>query len=404
MNNPPRKSFFLISQVFFPDEVSTANLFTQLCVKIAEDKEFKVMVWCAQPSYNFHKRQPRGLLHKNVEIIFLPSTNFHKEKVVGRLINYFSFAFSVIVKLLFTNDKTPVFTHTTPPSLGIFIALICRIKKRTFNYILLDIFPDGLIRLGKLRKKSLFVKIWQSTHLSALKRSSRIIVIGRDMQNWLFNFYPESTVKTQLINLWQDETLIQPKDFSSNPFILKHRMNDKFVVQYSGNMGLWTELRTLGETVNMNPEKVLFCFIGGGMRKKELVDFFNDKIPANVIMFPFLSNNDYADSVTACHVACVTLQRNLEGIAVPSKIYGIMAAGIPVIGIVPKMSEISLIIEEEKCGLVIEPGDKKALVEAIQYLKNNTSTREEMGKRGREAFLRKYSLTKIAEEYKEIIL
>jgi colanic acid biosynthesis glycosyl transferase WcaI len=148
---------------------------------------------------------------------------------------------------------------------------------------------------------------------------------------------------------------------------------------------------------------VLFCFIGGGMRRNELLGSFRNKNPENVVFFPFLSNTDYSLSVTACHVAFVTLQKNLTGIAVPSKIFGIMAAGIPVIGIVPRNSEISYIIEEEKCGIVIDPGDTKGLLNALNLLKNNEEIRREMGLNGRKAFLNKYTLSIIAEYYIKMI-
>jgi len=145
-----QRSFFLISQVFYPDEVSTANLFTKLCAKIAEDDNYLVNVWCAQPSYNCLIRQPRNVKYKNIQIKYLASTNFKKGIFFGRLINYITFAISVIFNLVLSKDKSAVFTHTTPPSLGIIIALLCKIKNRRFNYILLDIFPEGLIRLGKI--------------------------------------------------------------------------------------------------------------------------------------------------------------------------------------------------------------------------------------------------------------
>lgn len=394
-----KSSFFLISQVFYPDEVSTANLFTNLCSVLAEDEHIDVQVWCAQPSYSCLKRQPKYITHNNISISFLASTNFKKEILLGRLINYLTFTISVVLKLLFTKDKTPVFTHTTPPTLGIILAFICRIKKRKFNYVLLDIFPEGLVRLGKMSPKSIIVRLWNTTYRAALKRSYHIIVIGRDMGKWLLEFCPKVSEKVYYIPIWQDDNLINPIAYESNPFIIEHKLEETFVVQYSGNMGLWNDIRTLGEVVNQKLKDVVFMFIGGGMRKNELLDSINEPDSENVLFFPFLSNSDYSNSVTACHIALVSLQDGLEGMAVPSKIAGIMAAGIPVIAIVPEESEIAYIVKEENCGIVVRPGDINALINAIMELKANSSLSMQMGINGRVAFAKKYTTSIISKQY-----
>lgn len=397
------KKFFLISQVFYPDEVSTANLFTKLSAKIAEDKNIMVNVWCAQPSYSILKRQPKHLVYKNMNITYLHSTNFKKDYFFGRLINYLTFTLSVVIKLIFSKDKTPVFTHTTPPSLGIIISLICKLKKRKFIYVLLDIFPDGLVRLGKFKEKSLWVKIWEKINRRTFKRCHQIVVIGRDMKKWLLNFYPEAQDKIHYIPLWQDETLIRPVKFEQNPFVKEYKLNKKFVVQYSGNMGLWNDMEILGKVTRFQWNDIQFMFIGGGMRKKELLTAMDNPVPEYVQLIPFLSNKEYAYAVSACHIALVSLQKDLEGMAVPSKIIGIMAAAIPVIAVVPDESEIAVIVHEENCGLVVSPGDVRALKEAIETLKNNVVLRKQMAQNGRLAFEKKYTTSIVAEKYKQLL-
>ena len=139
------------------------------------------------------------------------------------------------------------------------------------------------------------------------------------------------------------------------------------------------------------------------MRKKELLDSFGDEMPANIMFLPFQSRKNLGDVLTACHVALISLAGSLEGMAVPSKIYGIMAAGIPVVANVPRNSEIAFIVEEEHCGLVVEPGDIEKLTKAIQFLKNNPEKRAIMGKNAREAFEKKYSVMIIAQKYRLLL-
>ena len=147
------KKFLLISQVFYPDQVSTANFFTNLCSVLAEDN-IEVEVWSAHPSYTESKRQPKTLEYKGIKIRYLSSTNFSKSSLPGRIINTLTFTVSAGLKVLFSRDKTPVWTHTTFPFVGILLSFICSFKKRKFIYILLDIFPEGLIRVGRVSKKN----------------------------------------------------------------------------------------------------------------------------------------------------------------------------------------------------------------------------------------------------------
>jgi colanic acid biosynthesis glycosyl transferase WcaI len=396
------EKILLITQVFYPDEVSTANLFTNLCSVLVEE-HVDVEVWCSQPSYTVLKKQPKSIILHGIKIFFLPSTNYKKTNLLGRLTNYFSFTISVVLKLIFSREKTPVFTHTTPPTLGIIISFICSFKKRKFVYVLLDIFPEGLVRLGNMSKKNVFVRFWQYLFIISLKKSEKIIVIGRDMKKWTEDIYPQAGNKTEYIPLWQDEKLIFPQDYSRNTFVIENKLTDKFVIQYSGNMGLWNEMSTMGKAVRENLKDVVFLFVGGGMRKKELLEAISEENIKNVMILPFQPNDSFNTILSACHVGLVTMRDNLEGMAVPSKIYGIMAAGKPIIALVPLNSEIAYIVTEENCGFVVKPGDVEEFIRVICLLKKDENLRIRMGQNSRMAFEEKYSTRKIAGRYKLLI-
>jgi colanic acid biosynthesis glycosyl transferase WcaI len=396
------RKFLLISQVFYPDQVSTANLFTNLCSVLAEDN-IDVEVWAAHPSYTKLQRQPRSLIYNGINIHFLPSTNFSKRSLPGRILNEFTFIFSVCVKLFFSRETYPVWTHTTPTFLGIIIAPICSLKKRRFVYILLDIFPEGLIRLGKVSSGNVFIRLWQRLFKNTLKRCEKIIVIGRDTKEWLVSLCSECAERTEYIPLWQDVKLVFPLNFDQNRFVLEKGLSGKFIVQYSGNMGIWNEVRTLGKAVRQNIDNVDFIFIGGGLRRKEFFGEFPIEEQKNIRMFPFQPNEVFNESINASHVHLVTLQDRMEGIAVPSKIYGILAAGKPVIAMVPEKSEIAYIVREENCGIVLDPTDLDGLIQAICLLKSDGELTAKFGSNSRKAFENKYTTSIIAERYKLVL-
>jgi colanic acid biosynthesis glycosyl transferase WcaI len=399
----PYKKILLISQVFYPDEVAVANLFTNLCVVLVKTGEIDIEVWCSHPSYTNNRRQQNHREYKGISIYYLASTNFPKYKILGRAVNFFTFSLSVICKMLFSTEKSIVISHTTPPLLAVLISFICRIKKRRNLIILMDIFPDGLIRLNKVSQNNLFIRIWQRLNVSAFKQSYRIVVIGRDMMEWILRIYPEGIKNVVYIPLWQDDKLIKPIYFAENPFIIENRLQDSFVVQYSGNMGLWNEMKTIGQAVNRNLKGVIFLFIGGGMRRDELLNSFENPVPENVLHFPFVPNETYSYTVSACHVSLVSVRCGLEGMAVPSKIIGIMAAGIPVIALVPFNSEIAYIVREDNCGIVIDPDDTDSLIDAILKLKKDEKLRSTLGANGRSAYEKKYTTDLIAKRYMDLI-
>ena len=395
------KKFLLISQVFYPDQVSTANLFTGLCSLLVEEN-IEVEVWSAHPSYTNFKRQPKRILYKGVNIIYLPSTNFDKSTIAGRSVNILTFMISASLKLLFSKEKIPVWALTNPPFLGILLSHICSLKKRKFIYVLLDIFPEGLVRLGKVSRRNIFIKLWQHLFVLTLKKSEVIIVIGRDTEQFVVDICHECQDRIEYIPHWQDEDLIFPVDFDKNNFVTEKGLKESFVVQYSGNIGIWNEVRTMGRAVKKNIENVFFIFVGGGIKKPELLSEFEIKDQKNVLMLPFQDNIDFNNIMAASHVHLVTLKQGLEGMAVPCKIYGILAAGRPVIALVPEHSEIANIVREENCGLVVDPDDLDGLINAITFLKDSDGIRRQMGQNGRNAFENKYTTRIAAKAYKKI--
>jgi len=396
------KKFFLVSQVFYPDEVSTASLFTVLCRQLVI-KGIDVEVWAGQPSYTHAKKWIKDTIFKGINIKYIFSSNFSKRRMVGRSINILTYIISASLKLLFSKEKTPVFTHTTPPFMGIIISFICKIKKRKFIYIILDIFPEGLIRIGKISRKNPLAKIWSMLFIRSLKGSDKIIVLGRDMIEYLKCVNPELIKKAIYIPHWQDENLLFPSDYNENNFVLENHLGNKFVVQYSGNMGLWNEMRILGKTVKKNITDVVFMFIGDGIRKAELLEEFSIQEQDNVILLPFQPSENFNNMINASHVQIVTMKKGLEGMAVPCKIYGILAAGKPVIALVPDNSEIAYIVKEEDCGFVIKPDDINGLVQKIKLLKSNAKLRNRMGLNSRKAFEQKYTTKIIAGQYISLI-
>jgi len=168
-------------------------------------------------------------------------------------------------------------------------------------------------------------------------------------------------------------------------------------------MGLWNNMETIGKAASQYIESVHYLFIGDGMRRPELQQAVSKAVHKNILFLPFQPGEKLGEVLTANHVSLVSLRKGLEGMAVPSKIYGILAAGVPVIAMVPEQSEIAYIVREENCGYVVDPGDVDGLINAIRELKSDEQLRQKMGINGRNAFEQKYTTKIIAEKYKLLI-
>lgn len=396
--------FFFVSQVFYPDETATSSLFTDLAIEIAADSGIEAEVWCAQPSYSTRERQENKVNYKNISISYMQGTNFSKENLAGRLINYLTFLVSLFIKLLLSKDRSPIFTVTNPPFLGILICLVSLVKKRAYVYIVLDVYPDGLFRLGLIKENGLLAKVWRSFNRRVIRNAGKILVLGRDMKDWVREIEPSAEARTMYVPHWQNENLVCPLEYAENEFVKKHDLTKRFVVQYSGNMGLWNDMKTLAQAAKaLEDSGITFCFIGEGRRRQELLDAWNGEIPSNTYLFPFQPKETIGESLTACHVALISLRKGLEGIAVPCKLYGILAAGVAIVAQVPQKSEIAFVVQEEECGIVVEPEDPDGLAEALKYLKNNEDERLKMARNARQAFEEKYTTRKIADRYIEIL-
>ena len=250
----------------------------------------------------------------------------------------------------------------------------------------------------------MIAKLWQVFNKKLLFSAERIICIGRDMKRILTSSCPVCIERIRYIPNWQNEDLIKHISFSENTFIKEHNLHDKFVIQYSGNMGLWHDMKPFAELAKYFENKnVSFCFIGDGMRKKEMFEVWVGQIPSNTLFLPFQNSSNLAMTLTACHVGLISLREGLEGIAVPCKLYGILAGGTPILAQVPIASEIALVVKEENCGIVVEPGNFQGLVNAVNYLKENEDIRFEMGRNARLAFEQKYTLKTAAENYYNLI-
>jgi colanic acid biosynthesis glycosyl transferase WcaI len=185
---------------------------------------------------------------------------------------------------------------------------------------------------------------------------------------------------------WADASLIQSVDRRDNPFVQLQGLDGRFVVMYSGNLGVVHEVETLLAVIRATRSipTLCFCFIGDGAYMRHLRETAGLEGWDHVRFFPYQTKDELRFSLSAGHLHLVSLREEMVGLCVPSKIYGIMAAGRPVLYIGPGESEAAWVIRESKSGFIVQPGDWQRAADAIGRCSQDHNYCEQLGQAARE--------------------
>jgi glycosyltransferase involved in cell wall biosynthesis len=375
----------VLNQYFHPDRSATSQLLTELCEDLSRFHD--VFVVTGRPSYNAAGgTASSGLVsrewHGRVRVARVWSTAFDRALMPGRLTNYGTYLASSVAGAFAVRRPDVVVALTDPPPVGLIGALAAKLRGVPFVLVTKDIFPDVAVQLGALRNRTAIeaLRVIKSTLLGS---ADRVVSIGRDMRERLLeDGVPTGKILT--IHDWSDGSAVRPLD-SPSSLRVRRGWDKRFVVMHSGNVGLSQDLDTVIEAADRlrHHDDVLFAIVGEGASKARLQRMVADRGLENMEFLSFQDKADLSESLGAADVHLVTLKRGLAGYIVPSKVYGILAAGKPFIAAVERESEPALIAEEHGCGVVVEPGDPEALARAVLEMRDADLVN--MGKRGRQA-------------------
>jgi colanic acid biosynthesis glycosyl transferase WcaI len=392
-----------VNQYFHPDLASTGQLLTQLCEDLTECHEVTVVV--GRPSYDQVERgDARGLVHEEatgkVRVLRTWSTSFSRRNMIGRVSNYGTYLGSSMAGALKAARPDVILTMTDPPIVAAAALTASRLRRVPFVYVCQDIFPEVGVVLGRLRNPAL-VRSLGALNRSLRRRAAAVVAIGRDMEKRLLALGspPE---RTTVIPNWADGGLVRPLDGRS-PLRKDQGWEDRFVVMHSGNVGLSQSLENLVDSAALlrDQENIVIAIVGDGAAKAGLERRARERKLWNVAFLPYQPKASLSQSLGAADIHYVGLKRGLAGFIVPSKVYGIMAAGKPYVAAAEPGSEPALVAEEHGCGFVVEPDDPEALARAIA--KAREAPLEEMGRRGREAFKRLYDRPIATGAYRRLL-
>ena len=349
---------------------------------------------------------PAEQIVAGVHIHRIPTTRFGRSSLLGRSMDYASFYRSLrrsLSKLVTPGDI--LIAKTDPPLISVLAMRAAERRQAHLVNWLQDLYPEVVMELGVRLLKGRIGRGLASLRDRSLRAARANVVVGEKMAERLRSsgIPPE---RIHMIPNWVHDEVIVPISSAQNPVRREWNLEGKFVVGYSGNLGRAHEFETLlgaAEQLRNDP-KIVFLFIGAGHQFTPLVQRVKERgLSPSFRFLPYQEEAMLKHSLSAPDVHWISLRPELEGLVVPSKFYGIAAAGRPIIAITAEDGEIAHLVRRYDCGIVIWPGDAHALAAAIVALSTDMERVAELGRRARQMLDARFRRQQALERWQHVL-
>lgn len=417
-----KKKLLIYAHYYVPDVASTGQILRELAEGLLDT--FEVTVICVVPSYSgeIESKYKTGKYYKEeingVNVLRIRVPEFVKSNKISRIRNILGYFFGAIFATFKVGKQDYVFSISQPPILGGLVGVWGKwIKRARYIYNIQDFNPEQTIAVGYSNNK-IILKAMMWLDKFSCSQSNIVITVGRDLLETMSKRFKTNKIpKTVHINNWIDEKEIYPLPADHEKvlaFRKQYGLVDKFVIMYSGNIGLYYDLENLMKVIEKfkpgtkasDSREVIFAFVGNGSVLDELVNYAQVHNMDNVIFIPYQDKAALIYSLNAGDVHWCVNAKGIKGVSCPSKYYGIAAVAKPVLGVLEKDSEVRLLIEETQCGLVSEPGEYFGVEKNIRWFIENANSSKvvEKGQQGHSNLLKNLTKDVSVKKYIESIL
>jgi len=372
-----RPRVLVLNQYYRPGVEATAQLLAELCEALTDEFDVTVVTGMVPGVTEQGRSELNG-----VKVVRVGSTAFDRSKLSLRALNYLTYLVLSAAAGLRAPRPDVVMCMTDPPVIADVALLVAKRFRAPLVVVTQDVFPEVAVALKRLDNRALVLALRLATRVY-LERADRVVAIGERMRERLEEKGAERD-RVVVIPNWVnvDDLVPQARD---NPWAREHGLDDKFVVMHSGNIGHAQDLDSLirAATFLRELENLRIVLIGGGARREELKALARLLQVDNVVFMGYQPRESLADSLSSADVHVVGLARGLAGFVVPSRLYGVLAVGRPVIAAAEDSSETATVVRSADCGVVVPPGRPELLARAIRRAHDGELDLEGMGERGR---------------------
>jgi hypothetical protein len=268
--------------------------------------------------------------------------------------------------LLFRFRSYDIFYFTLPP----FAYLSSLILPNRFSILIFDVYPDVLKVLGITPRNPIFA-FWSWANRRLFQRAHRVYTIGNGLAK-LMSAYTTSD-KIHVIPLWSGLADAGPVPKAANPFLQQFQITDKFIVQYSGNIGAGNNIEALLDVAALlaSDPSILFLIIGRGMKVPLVERLINERNLSNCLLLPFQPDEMLKYSLAAADLSVILVEEGTAEVSVPSKLFNLLKVGSSILAIGPANSEVNRIVKEYRLGECFEGKAPQQIASYVTRMKNS---------------------------------
>ena len=393
-----------LNRFFFPDHSATSQLLTDLACHLAKTGVVVHVISSRQVCDDPNATLPSHDIVQGVRVTRVWTTRFGRQNLPGRTFDYLTFYLSATWNLfMLLRPGDIVVAKTDPPLISAIAAVVAKISRAKLINWLQDLFPEvaGALDVGGIGR---IEGVLRSIRNWSLQTAYKNVVIGDKMATRLTKEGIQSDA-IQVIHNWSDGRAIQPVDRDNNELRREWNLREKFVVGYSGNIGRAHEFDTiLGAAEKLkSAANIIFLFIGAGAQRDRIEEEVRRRGLKNIMFKPYQPREQLTLSLTVPDIHLISLNPDLEGLIVPSKFYGVAAAGRPTLFIGSKNGEIPRILRKAQCGFSIEKGQAEEASRIIRELADHQETCLLLGMRARALFDQRFDMRYAMQAWEAII-
>lgn len=395
----------IINEFFYPDNVGGTGTVLSELVETLHQRYGETLHIEVITSRNLYRGGGEDLLppHSDwngVSIHRVDTPCSTVKSIKKRLMANIAFAFAVTRKLLQLPRFDLVVASTAPPTCVMAAWFLKMLKGVPYHYVVYDLEPDRSIALKVLPEKGILIQAVRLLQKQWLKNASEIIVLGRCMLQHIATTYriPQDQFRVVPVGANPDE--ITPA--TSGEAYRKELGLEGFVLLYSGNFGRYHDFDALldaARNLRNTRKDIQFLLVGNGPKREQIEKRIALENLSNVKLMGFVPRERYPELLASCDAGLVTLEAGMEGLCVPSKFYSILSSGKAVVALVPRKTEVAMVIEESCAGVVVEPEDWQALAKELVALADNPPCTQKMGMNARKALTTQFTNHHIAERF-----
>ena len=403
MKSKAQKDILFLCQFFYPEHNSSATLPFDTAKYLASHG-FLVGGMVGYPKeYSDEKNLPLEETVDNVAIRRIRYIQMNRAKTLGRLVNYFSFTFSVWLRRSYLKNYKAVIVYSNPPVLPVIPLQVKKKYGTKMVYVAYDVYPEVAYASHSLTPGSMISRVMNRINNRLYSMVDCVVALTDEMKEFLLENRPQLT-RDRVVTIanWAHEGVSLPGRSMHERFGCR---DGQFVVAYFGNLGICQDVETMLDAAGLlkDDDRVRFLIAGHGNKWDRVEGRIRSEGLENVKLFGFLTGEDFQQAVAISSCYIVTLEKELKGTCAPSKYYSYLQGGKPVVVVAEEGSYLLEEVEREGIGCSVKLGDAAALRDAVLSMMDHPKECAEMGRRAKTLYEEKYSYDTAMKKYASVM-